>query len=175
MKGFSSLGLLRYAVLLRIGEGGYKEGDLCLIDIKEAVQAAAPRSAHSTMPKNKAARVVEGARKLSPFLGDRMLAAKLFDRDIFMRELLPQDLKIELDTITCAEAMAAARCLAAVVGKAHGRQMDVATRHKWRAELQRHRSNHLDVPSWLWSSVVQLVAIHETAYLDHCRDYAKQD
>jgi uncharacterized protein (DUF2252 family) len=30
----------------------------------------------------------------------------------------------------------------------------------------------MDAPSWLWSGVVDLVAIHERAYLDHCRRYA---
>jgi uncharacterized protein (DUF2252 family) len=78
MKGCSSLGRLRHAVLLRIGKGGYRDGGLCLVDIKEAIKAAAPRSAHGGMPRNNAKSVVEGARKLSPFLGDRMLAAKLF-------------------------------------------------------------------------------------------------
>ena len=28
---------------------------------------------------------------------------------------------------------------------------------------------NLDAPSWLWTSVVQLVASHESAYLEHCR------
>jgi uncharacterized protein (DUF2252 family) len=170
MKGCSSLGRLRYAVLLQIGKGG----ELCLIDIKEAIKAAAPRTEPSVMPKNNARRVVEGARRLSPYLGERMLAASLLDRDVFVRELMPQDLKLELDQLTREEATLAARYLATVVGKAHGRQMDVATRRKWRAELEGHRAKNLDAPSWLWASVVQLVASHEAAYLDHCRQYAMQ-
>ena len=28
---------------------------------------------------------------------------------------------------------------------------------------------NLDAPSWLWTSVVQLLASHESAYLEHCR------
>jgi uncharacterized protein (DUF2252 family) len=56
-----------------------------------------------------------------------------------------------------------------VVGRAHGRQMDLATRNSWRAELARARTTNLDAPSWLWSSVVELVSTHEAAYLDHCR------
>ena len=174
MKGCSSLGRLRYAVLLRIGKGGYQDGGLCLIDIKEATKAAAPRASHA-MPKNNARRVVEGACNLSPFLGERMLAARLLDRDVFMRELMPQDLKLELDKLTCEEATSGARFLAMVVGKAHGRQMDLATRKKWHSELGRHRSKDLDAPSWLWTSVVELVASHEAAYLDHCRNYAMQN
>jgi uncharacterized protein (DUF2252 family) len=43
MKGCSSLGLLRFAVLLGIGKG--KKRELALMDVKEAVKAAAPRYA----------------------------------------------------------------------------------------------------------------------------------
>jgi uncharacterized protein (DUF2252 family) len=174
MKGCSSLGRLRYAVLLRVGKGGYQDGGLCLIDIKEAAKALAPRAADSSMPKNNARRVVEGARNLSPFLGQRMLAASFLGRDVFMRELLPQDLKLELNQLTREQATSAARYLATVMGKAHGRQMDMQTRRKWRAELGRSRSKSLDAPSWLWTSVVELVSSHEAAYLEHCRQYAMQ-
>ena len=34
------------------------------------------------------------------------------------------------------------------------------------------RPAQLDAPSWLWSSVVELVSLHEAAYLDHCRRFA---
>jgi uncharacterized protein (DUF2252 family) len=165
MKGCSSLGRLRYAVLLRVGKKHKKQSELCIIDIKEATKAAAPRASRGTMPKNNAVRVVEGASKLSPFLGQRMLAARLLGRDVFLRELMPQDLKLD-------EAVSAARYLASVVGKAHARQMDAVTRKGWREELQRHRSKRLDVPSWLWTSVVDLIASHEAAYLEHCREFA---
>jgi uncharacterized protein (DUF2252 family) len=30
----------------------------------------------------------------------------------------------------------------------------------------------LDAPSWLWASVIELVTSHESAYLEHCRQYA---
>ena len=172
MKGCSSLGRLRYAVLLAVDGGTGKGGDFCLMDIKEAVQAAAPRYADAPMPRNNAERVVEGARHLAPFLGKRMLAQRILDRSVFMRELMPQDLKIEIDQLTRDEAVKAARFLATVVGKAHARQMDEATRAEWSRELGRNRSKTLDAPSWLWSSIVELVAGHEAAYLDHCRRYA---
>jgi uncharacterized protein (DUF2252 family) len=172
MKGCSSLGRLRFAVLLGVGKTQTKEGGVCLVDIKEAVQAAAPHYPDATMPRDQAQRVVEGARHLSPALGDRMLAATFLDRAIFMRELLPEDLKLEVDKISREEAMKAARYLAMVVGKAHARQMDVVTRAKWRDELSRNRSANLDAPGWLWSSIVELVASHERAYLEHCRKYA---
>ena len=109
MKGCSSLGRLRFAVLLGVGKSHAKEGGLCLIDIKEAVQAAAPHHAKAAMPPDQGMRVVEGARHLSPALGDRMLGATFLDRAIFMRELLPEDLKLEIDRISREEAMKAAR------------------------------------------------------------------
>ena len=70
---------------------------------------------HSSIPQNNAKRVVEGACKLSPFLGERMLATRLLHRDVFIRELMPQDLKFELDKLTRDEATSAARYLASVV------------------------------------------------------------
>jgi uncharacterized protein (DUF2252 family) len=170
MKGCSSLGLLRYAELLSVGSG--KKRDLALMDVKEAVSAAAPRYAKQKMPKDQAERVVEGAMHLSPHLGKRMVAGKIEGKSVFIRELLPQDLKIELEQLSVPDAMKAASFLAGVVGKAHARQMDVKTRKSWSNELNRHRSKSLEAPSWLWSSVVTLVGAHEIAYLEHCRKYA---
>ena len=72
------------------------------------------------------------------------------------------------------EAVAAARFLAGVVGKAHARQMNLATRRSWKAELKRNRTKSLDAPSWLWASVVELIAAHEIAYLEHCRRYVPE-
>jgi uncharacterized protein (DUF2252 family) len=176
MKGCSSLGKLRYAVLLGVGKGA--ERQYCLVDIKEAVQAAAPALAKKVAGKKESApldfaeRVVAGAQALSPFLGQRMLAATLLRRPVVMRELMPQDLKLEIETLTCDEAVGVARFLAGVVGKAHARQMDAATRKRWSQELQRNHLKSLDAPGWLWKSVVELVAEHEIAYLEHCRRYA---
>lgn len=172
MKGCSSLGRLRYAVLVRVGKTKGTEEKFCLIDIKEGVPAAAPRAPGSKVFKDHAARVVEGAKNLSPFLGERMLPAKLLGRSVVMRELLPQDLKLEMESLTVEEAVAAARHLAFVVGLAHARQMDAKTRKKWRDVLNRSRPKTLNAPPWLWKSVVELVALHEAAYLEHCRDYA---
>lgn len=170
MKGCSSLGRLRYAVLL--GVGAKKEREFCLVDLKEAVLAAAPMAKKADMPKDYAQRVVTGACSLSPFLGERMLATKFLSRPVVMRELMPQDLKLEMDRLTREEAVAAASYLASVVGKAHARQMDAATRRSWKTELGRNRSKSLDAPGWMWRSVVELIASHETAYLEHCRRYA---
>jgi uncharacterized protein (DUF2252 family) len=170
MKGCSSLGRLRYAVLL--GVGPKKDKEYCLVDIKEAIRAAAPAAKNSDMPKDFAKRVVTGACNLSPFLGERMLAAKFLSRSVVLRELMPQDLKLEMDTLTRDEAVRAASYLAGIVGKAHARQMDVATRKRWSAELNRNQPKNLNAPNWLWNSVVELIASHETAYLEHCRRYA---
>lgn len=171
VKGCSSLGLLRSAVLVSVGG---KKGELCLIDVKEAVPALAPHSPEVEMPADHGERVVAGAWHLSPALGDRMLAAKVLDRPVFVRELLPQDLKFDVADLTCEEAMRLARYLAMVVGKAHARQMDEATRTQWRDVLSGHRCTTLDAPSWLWASVVDLLATHEKAYLEHCRRYATE-
>jgi uncharacterized protein (DUF2252 family) len=171
MKGCSSLGRLRYAVLLEV-DGGDGKPDICFLDIKEAVKAAAPRDPGATMPRDNAERIVAGALALSPNLGQRMAACRLLGKSVIVRELMPQDMKIELVGLSPEEAMAAAKSLAGVVGDAHGRQMDEATRHAWLAELARNRSGALDAPSWLWSSVVELTAAHEAAYLEHCRRYA---
>jgi uncharacterized protein (DUF2252 family) len=170
VKGCSSLGLLRYAVLLGVGDED--EQDYCLLDIKEAVGAAAPRAARASMPRDNGKRVVAGARSLSPGLGNRMIATRMLDHGFFIRELLPQDMKLELDQLNQREAMRAAGYLATVVGKSHARQMDKATRKAWIEDLQANRSRTLDAPSWLWSSVVHLVGSHEQGYLEHCRRYA---
>jgi len=77
-----------------------------------------------------------------------------------------------VDALDQSEAMDVARYLAYVVGKAHARQMDGATRRSWLTELQRNRTKTLDAPSWLWSSIVELNSSHEAAYLEHCRRYA---
>jgi uncharacterized protein (DUF2252 family) len=101
-----------------------------------------------------------------------MIAARFLNTAVVLRELMPQDLKIEVDRLTREEAMGLAGYLAGVVGRAHGRQMDKATRNAWRKELEAARMKRVDAPSWLWSAVVELVSIHEAAYLDHCRTLA---
>ncbi len=172
VKGCSSLGRLRYAVLLDVDGGAVEGDDLCLIDIKEGLKAAAPRYPGQDMPRDNGERIVEGARHLTPALGERMRSARLNDRSVVIRELLPQDMKLTVEQLTQEEAMKAARFLAMVVGKAHARQMDKAGRRAWLSELRRARSKSLDAPSWLWKSIVALVSSHEAGYLEHCRRYA---
>lgn len=170
-KGCSSLGKLRYAVLLDV-DGNVVEGDdLCLIDIKEAAASIAPRLGGVRMPRDHAQRVVTAARHLSPALGNRMLPARLLDKPVFVRELLPQDLKIDIARLKRKQARHVAAFLAHVVGRAHSRQMDADTRKAWCQELKRNHSRTLDAPSWLWKTVTGLLPMHEKDYLDHCRQY----
>lgn len=169
VKGCSSLGRLRYAVLLRVGKSHQAEEELCLIDIKEAVRAAAPRYAAVSMPRDNAYRIVQAARALAPALGERMRPARILDRCVFVRELRPQDLKIELATIPYEEATEVSEYLARIVGRAHARQMDPDSQRAWHRELGSEHLRRIDIPSWLWSGTVRLLAEHETAYLEHCR------
>ena len=54
----------------------------------------------------------------------------------------------------------------------HGRQMTSSQRRTWRSDLAKSHKASLEAPSWLWSSVVELIGLHEAAYLDHCRRFA---
>ena len=170
-KGCSSLGRLRYAVLLSVGEGRARE--FCLMDVKEAV-APALKSDAVAMPRDPAERVMEGARRLSPALGDRMLPAKLGGSPVFVRELLPQDMKIEIEQLSQEEAAGVARYLGHVVGKAHAGQLDAQARKSWLTELRRGPTSSPGAPTWLWRNVVDLLAIHDSAYLEHCRRVASR-
>ncbi len=174
VKGCSSLGGLRFVALAGVGKNKQDmlRRDLCLVDIKQAGPAAAPRSESAEMPRDNGARVVTGARQLSPHLGERMLAAHMLEKSVVVRELLPQDIKFDISRLGEHDAVEVAQYLAHVVGRAHWRQMDAAARTEWARELKRAHSRTIEAPSWLWSSVVELVARHELAYLEHCRKYA---
>jgi uncharacterized protein (DUF2252 family) len=52
------------------------------------------------MPRDNAVRVVTGPKVLSPTLGERMMAARLLKREVVIRELMPEDLKIEISRLT---------------------------------------------------------------------------
>jgi len=171
IKGCSSLGRLRYAVLVGIDRKHPSKGEICFLDIKEATTAAAPRNDRAQMPRDNAQRVVEGAKQLAPNLGERMVAARMDGCSVVIRELLPQDLKLEIDQLTSSEAVSAAGYLAGVVGEAHARQMDRSTRLSWRKVLSSNHSKALDAPAWFWSNIVELLAMHEAAYLEHCKRF----
>jgi uncharacterized protein (DUF2252 family) len=86
---------------------------------------------------------------------------------VFVREVLPQDLKIEIERLGANEAAEVARFLSFVVGEADMRQR-ARTGRRWLKELRAAQSRSLDAPSWLRASVVDLLAIHDRAHLDHC-------
>ena len=130
MKGCSSLGRLRFAVLLSVRTEKKRGEEFCLIDIKQAGPAAAPRASGRSCRKTMRNEWWKEQKNLSPALGERMMAGKLLGRSIAIRELMPQDLKLELDQLSRQEAVNAARYLAEVVGRAHVRQMDPSTRRE---------------------------------------------
>lgn len=167
-KGCSSLGNLRYALLVGVRQRDKKSQRLALVDIKEAVKALTPTEHEAAMPQDPAERVVAGAMALAPNLGERMIPAHLLGRSVFLRELMPQDLKIEVEQFNRQEAVNASRYLAHVVGLAHARQMTLEERSLWCDMLNRETIGS----SWLWDAVVSLAASHECGYLEHCRRYA---
>ena len=93
-------------------------------------------------------------------------------KDVFLCELLPQDLRLDIEQLMPDEAIRVAYYLAMVIGKAHATQMDKAMRKAWQVQLNQPRSKTLNAPSWLWSSVVDWLVSHEQANLEHCRRYA---
>ena len=97
-----------------------------------------------------------------------MIASEVLGSPVIVRELLPRDLKITIGRLSRSEVLEVAGYLAHVVGRAHWRQMDAATKRSW----NRTYSKTLDAPTWLWASVVDLAAKHEAGYLEHCRKYA---
>ena len=171
MKGCSSLGLMRFAVLAGL-KNAKGRSDYALIDLKEAVAPIAPIARGAKMPADPAERVVAAARALAPHLGDRMAATRAFGRSLFVRELSPQDLKLEVGQFTDSQAVKASHYLAFVVGKAHARQLDATERREWAHVLETDRRGMIDAPTWLWESIVSLAGSHEAGYLDHCRRYA---
>lgn len=174
VKGCSSLGLWRAAAVVDVVDHMREKDEgrrvRCLLDIKEATKPSAPAVADH--PAEPAVRVVAGAQRVAPALGERMVASELLGRSVFIRELLPQDLKLELDALSAEDARAVAYYLGMVVGRAHARQLEPAARKAWFKEIASRRSKNIDAPGWLWEAVVDLVGDHERAYLEHCRRYA---
>jgi uncharacterized protein (DUF2252 family) len=143
-----------------------------LIDIKEAGKAAAPSASSGEMPRINGERVVTGARRLSPDLGDRMAWGRMLGGSFFMRELQPQDLKLSVDKLEHKDATVLAAYLGNVVGLAHGSQMPRDVAMAWHRELRARHGRSIDAPFWLWSSIVDLLGLHERQYLEHCRAWA---
>jgi uncharacterized protein (DUF2252 family) len=135
VKGCSSLGKLRFAAVLEVSGG--RDSSYCLIDFKEASQPSAPLAKDAVVSSNHAERVAEGARNLSPHLGERLATATLCGKPFFVRELCPQDLKLDLDQIEAKEATKIATYLGSVVGLAHSRQLAPSGLALWLARLKR--------------------------------------
>ena len=171
IKGCSSLGRLRYAGLVEVRGGDRPH--LALLDVKEAVPYLAPAAAGMKMPADPAERVVAGARALSPNLGSRMVAGRIQGTPVTVRELLPQDLKIDAEQFSRGEAVRVSGHLAAILGRAHGRQMDEADRSAW-IETVRAPGPGPDAPGWLWSVVTDLMGEHQRGYLEHCHRIARE-
>ena len=111
-------------------------------------------------------------RALAPSLGERMLWETVHGKEVFVRELLPQDLKFEPESLTEEEARLTGWYLASFVGIAHARQLEPEGAKEWLSAFKSGDAEHLLAPAWLWASVVELVAPHERACLEHCREYA---
>jgi uncharacterized protein (DUF2252 family) len=172
VKGCSSLGLWRCAALIEVLGRGQRKGGYSLLDIKEAIDPFAPTTRAELIPAHAGERVVTGSQALSPSLGKRMLFGTVAGHQVFVRELMPQDLKLELEMLNDVEVRATARALARVLGLAHARQMNLDDKNAWQRQLEGAATRWLEAPSWLWSSVAELVGVHERAYLDHCRRFA---
>jgi hypothetical protein len=63
-----------------------------------------------------------------------MIFDRLLGKAVFVRELLPQDLKLEIEHLPQDEAMNVAEFLPHVVGRGHARQLDKSSRLLWRTE-----------------------------------------
>jgi uncharacterized protein (DUF2252 family) len=132
VKGCSSLGRLRYALLVQVGHR--RNAGLYLIDAKEAVKSAAPGVADKSMPKDNSLRVIAGAKALAPISATGWLRAALA-RLVWCCGNLRRMILKRSKPAAFKEAASLAAYLGDVVGLAHGRQMDKQTCTAWRNEL----------------------------------------
>ena len=174
VKGCSSLGLWRCAALIEV-MGTKGAAAFSLLDIKQAISPLAPTVDPAALPAHYGERVVAGARALAPLLGERMISGTVGGRAVFVRELMPQDLKLELEMLDDKEACATARALARLLGSSHARQLSRTDRSSWNKSIRAAASKRIHAPSWLWKALVDLVGVHERAYLEHCRLHALTD
>lgn len=171
--GTASLGVWRAAILVHVGDHKKRkvaDETLRLIDVKEAVPSNAPRLTGAKTPRDDATRITLGAFVLAPAIGDRMVPATVLDRRVVVRELLPQDLKASLTRLAADECEAVGRHLGAVIGRAHAKQLPPSDAAMWRKTLAGKRVDRAGPPRWLWDALVELVAVHEPAYLRHCAE-----
>jgi uncharacterized protein (DUF2252 family) len=105
---------------------------------------------------------------------ERMRAVNVVVRPAFVRELTPQDLKIEIEQLTADEATKLAGFLGGLSGKLTIGKWTETRAPSGDGDLRRSRSKSPDAPGWLWKNVVDLPVDHEKAYLEHGRKYALQ-
>jgi len=129
-KGCSSLGRRRYAAVLDVDGEGRKGNDFCLMDVKEAHASCVPAMARG-VPVQPAERLLAGARALTPALGERMRAGDVLGTPVIVRELMPQDMKLDIRRLQPNQAQRMADYLGAVVGYAHARQLSTEDRQAW--------------------------------------------
>lgn len=169
-KGCSSLGRRRYAVVLDVDGEGRKGNDFCLMDVKEAHASCVPTTA-SGVPAQPAVRLLAGARALTPALGERMRAGEVLETPVIVRELMPQDMKLDIRRLQPKQARRVADYLGAVVGHAHARQLSAGDRHAWHREVIRGRSKTTHAPAWLREAAIGAMHELDVAYIQHCLRY----
>jgi uncharacterized protein (DUF2252 family) len=84
-----------FAGLLALSKKPGKRERDALVDLKEAVPSVAPIPERTVKPNAPAKRVLAGAKALSP-ISETMITAQLLGRSVFLRELAPQDIRIEV-------------------------------------------------------------------------------
>ena len=151
-----------------------KRRTLSLLDIKQAVACESRRGRRAQIPASRPASASSPARgssrrrsAVADGRGDDARALGVHPRAVAAG---PQGRARSASTPT--DARAVAYYLGMVVGRAHRRQLDADRDARVAAEMATHRTKNIDAPSWLWQALVELVAVHEHAYLEHCRRYA---
>ena len=142
-----------------------------MLDIKEALPGVAPRAAAWPTPRDNADRIIAGARILCPRFGERMIGASVLGKSLIVRELMPEEKKAKLAGLEEGELRSVGAFLGAIVARAHARQLTATQARAWLRSF-RGRGRGRPVPTWLWETFVNLVGVHESAYLQHCETVA---
>ncbi len=175
--GTASLGVFRAAALVHVGgekPGKRKDESLAKVDMKEAAPSVTPRHPGGKTPEDDAERVIAAARQMAPHFGERMMAAELLGRRVVVRELWPEEKKARLTALEAGEVEGIGAFLGGLVARAHARQLTSHEAADWLAELKGGKQKRGVAPDWLWHTLVDLIGVHETAYLLHCRKVAER-
>ena len=101
---------------------------------------------------------------------DRLCSA-FVERGVRRIRLTGGEPLVRRDVVRLLESLS--RHLAAILGRAHGRQMGAADRRTW-IDAVRAPGPGPDAPGWLWSVVTDLMGAHQRGYLEHCRRIARE-